>query len=74
MGFANEWWPDIVTTYVATMIYTIISDTGSTIGSSIEYPNTTTTLIDSSAFSESWEVNLGQTFYTLNTIPGADSS
>jgi hypothetical protein len=74
IGIANQWWPDIITTYIATEIYTVISDAGFTVGSSINYPNTTTTLIDSSAFLNSWDVYRGQTFYTLNTIPGGDSS
>jgi hypothetical protein len=74
VGIANKWLPDIITTYMATVTYTVISDIGSPIGYSINYPNTTATLVDLSAFIKSWEVYNGQTFYTLNIIPGADSS
>ncbi len=74
IAYGGLWWQEIITTYVATAVYTVNNDTGSTLGSSIIYPTTTTSLIDTTSFIDAWQVIGGVSFYTFNTMSGADSS
>jgi hypothetical protein len=64
---APQWWSEIITTYAATEVYTVDSD-GSTVASSVIYPNTTTTIFDVDALRETYDINNLVLFYTLNTM------
>lgn len=40
------WWPTVYTNYIATLVYTVDKDSGSTIGSEVQFPINTTAIGD----------------------------
>lgn len=62
------WWSEILTTYVATAVYTVDSDSHSTITANIISPNVTSTILDESSFRDTYRIDADIYYSTLNTM------